>query len=103
LQRLEASETPLGAASDSPPLRSGRREVYQQNRLSYSDVFREAMGDSLSPYSYQTCPMKNRLDQGIASELEAKRAEVESLCRRTNVELGAVWLRCISGIPTGSQ
>jgi hypothetical protein len=29
--------------------------------------------------------MKNRLDQGIASELEAKRTEVESLCRRTNV------------------
>ena len=29
--------------------------------------------------------MENRLDQGIASELEAKRNEIESLCRRTNV------------------
>ena len=29
--------------------------------------------------------MENRLDQGMASELEAKRGEVESLCRRTNV------------------
>jgi hypothetical protein len=29
--------------------------------------------------------MESRLDQGIASELEAKRTEIESLCRRTNV------------------
>ena len=29
--------------------------------------------------------MENRLDQGIASELEAKRNEIQSLCRRTNV------------------
>ena len=29
--------------------------------------------------------MENRLDQRIASELEAKRAEIESLCRGTNV------------------
>jgi uncharacterized protein len=29
--------------------------------------------------------MENRLDRGIASELEAKRSEIESLCRRTNV------------------
>jgi hypothetical protein len=29
--------------------------------------------------------MENRLDQGIASELEAKRNEIESLRRRTNV------------------
>ena len=29
--------------------------------------------------------MENRTEQGIASELEAKRSEIESLCRRTNV------------------
>ena len=29
--------------------------------------------------------MENRLDPGILSELNAKRAEIESLCRRTNV------------------
>ena len=29
--------------------------------------------------------MENRVDQGIASELEAKRNEIQSLCRRTNV------------------
>jgi predicted nucleotidyltransferase len=33
----------------------------------------------------QTCPMENRLDLGIASEVEGKRTEIESLCRRTNV------------------
>jgi predicted nucleotidyltransferase len=29
--------------------------------------------------------MENRLDPGIASELEVKRTEIESLCHRTNV------------------
>ena len=67
-------------------MQSGRREVYQQNRLSYSDeraqggYGRLVIALRLSNMSYE-----NRLDQGIASELEAKRTEVESLCRRTNV------------------
>jgi uncharacterized protein len=31
--------------------------------------------------------VENRLDPGIAPELDAKRTEIESLCRRTNVEI----------------
>lgn len=58
--------------------------VLPMSDFDYCNVFRVTMGDSLSPY-YQTCPMENRLDQRIASELEAKRAEIESLCRGTNV------------------